>query len=156
MIPALLVLGALAVWYYATQQNADAPCHCCSATEENSSVPERLSFAALVQLAQNAGFGADSQTAAAIAMAESGGDPNAYNPEPQDVPGKYDRVSADDGLGSYGLWQIYAAAHPEFNGQDLTDPDTNAGAAFQTYTNSSGFRAWSTFKSGAYQKYLQA
>ena len=119
----------------------------------------KYGFNELVTLAQNAGF-TDVSTAAAVALAESGGDPQAYNREPQDAPGghtnKYGRVSADDGLGSYGLWQIYLAAHPEFSGQDLTDPQINANAALKVYYDSGGFSAWSTYKSGKYQEYLNA
>lgn len=113
----------------------------------------RLSFDELVTLAQNTGFD-DPNTAAAIALAESGGDPNAYNKEAQDVPGKYGRESADDMLGSYGLWQIYRAAHPEYADQNLNDPQTNANAAFATWQSADGFHPWSTFNNGKYLQYM--
>lgn len=107
----------------------------------------KLSFTDLLKLAQNAGFtGQDAINAAAIAQAESGGDPNAYNPEtaagtPQDK-------------GSYGLWQIYLNVHPEFEGQNLYDPSTNARAAFKVYSDAGGFTPWSTYNNGKYAVFL--
>jgi len=100
----------------------------------------------LVQLAQNAGFsGNDALTAAAIALAESSGVPTKYNAETQ--------AGTPLGKGSFGLWQIYLYKHPQFSGWNLYDPQTNANAAFQVY-QSEGFRAWTTYKTGAYLKYL--
>ena len=76
-------------------------------------------------LAANAGFsGADLDTAVAVAVAESGGNPRAYNPETA--------AGAPQGKGSYGLWQIFLYRHPEFEGWDLFDPVSNAAAAFNT------------------------
>jgi hypothetical protein len=117
-----------------------------------------LTAGQIAQYAAAAGFsGADMVTAVAIALAESrGGDPNAYNKEPQDVPGNYGRSSADDGLGSYGLWQIYLAAHPEFAGENLLDPQTNANAAYAIYAVAGGFHPWSTYTSGEYGMYETA
>jgi len=114
-----------------------------------------LSAGQIAQYAAAAGFsGADLVTAVAIALAESnGGNPNAYNKEPQDVPGNFGRSSPDDGLGSYGLWQIYLAAHPEFAGENLLDPQTNANAAYAIYAVAGGFHPWSTFGSGEYGMY---
>jgi Lysozyme like domain len=110
--------------------------------------PGRFSFSQLVNLAQSAGFNAsDAITAAAIAIAESGGNPSAYNPEIA--------ASAPCGLGSYGLWQIYLNAHPEFTGQNLYDPSINAQAAFSVWKGAgNSFSPWSTFKSGVYSTYL--
>lgn len=100
--------------------------------------------------ARNAGFtGVDLITATAIALAESSGDPNAYNPEVA--------AGTPDGQGSYGLWQIYLKAHPEFAGENLYDPQTNANAAYQVYKNAGyKFTPWSTYKNGAYQAQLDA
>jgi hypothetical protein len=104
----------------------------------------KLSFSELLSLAQNAGFQSPNDiTAAAIALAESGGDPNAYNLETA--------AGAAPGQGSYGLWQIYRTAHPEFAIENLNDPKTNASAAFTTYQEAGGsFRPWTTFKNGVY------
>ena len=93
----------------------------------------------LVQLAQNAGFvGQDANIAAAIAIAESSGNPKAIG---------------DNGT-SYGLWQIHYTVHPEFDPQSLFDPAYNASAAFQIYSIRGGFQDWSTYNTGTYEKYL--
>jgi hypothetical protein len=103
-----------------------------------------LDPATIAQYAANAGFsGPALQTAVAIALAESGGNPNAVG---------------DLNLGtSVGLWQINLRAHPEFANVNLRDPQTNANAAFAIYTAAgSSFSPWSTYKSGAYQAFLSA
>jgi hypothetical protein len=107
-----------------------------------------LTIPQLAALAANAGFsGDDLVTAVAIAIAESGGNPQAYNPETM--------AKAPQGKGSFGLWQIYLQAHPELSGRDLFDPPTNASAAFAVYSHAGGsFQPWTTFKTGAYQAYL--
>lgn len=98
--------------------------------------------------ASAAGFtGDDLVTAVAIAMAESGGNPMAYNPETA--------ANTPTGLGSVGLWQIYLKAHPEFAGIDLTNPTNNAAAAFAVYQAAGNrFTPWSTFGNGAYAGYV--
>lgn len=99
----------------------------------------RLSADQIAQVASAAGFsGGDLTTAVAIAFAESSGNPQAHNGNGED---------------SWGLWQINLHAHPEFSSWDLTDPATNARVAFLLYS-SSGFRPWSTFTSGAFQRYM--
>jgi hypothetical protein len=100
--------------------------------------------------ASSAGFsGDDLVTAIAVALAESSGNPNAYNPEIA--------AGTPSGKGSYGLWQIYLKAHPEFEGRNLYDPQTNAIAAYSVYRGRGGnFLPWSTFKNGAYMSHLDA
>lgn len=108
---------------------------------------QKLGFADLMILAQNAGFtGPVAAIAAAVAMAESSGNPMAYNPETA--------AGAPQGKGSYGLWQIYLHAHPEFEGQNLYDPQTNANAAFKVYDDAGSFKPWSTFKNDAYLNFV--
>lgn len=104
----------------------------------------------LEQLAADAGFtGSDIGVAAAIAMAESSGNPNKYNPEPQAKGG------TPEGQGSYGLWQIYLKKHPEFAGVDLFDPRNNAAAAYDVFQKAGGsFDPWTTFRTGAFMQYL--
>lgn len=111
---------------------------------------DNLGFSQLVLLAQNAGFsGTDALVAAAISMAESGGNPKAYNPETA--------ANTPEGLGSYGLWQIYLKAHPEYQGIDLYDPQTNANKAYEIYTKrGKRFIDWSTFNSGKYNEFLNS
>jgi soluble lytic murein transglycosylase-like protein len=103
---------------------------------------------AIATLAQNAGFaGQDLAIAIAVALSESSGNPNAYNPETA--------AGNPQGKGSYGLWQINLNAHPEFAGSNLFDPVTNANAAYTVYTQAGGsFRPWTTFQNGAYESNL--
>lgn len=101
----------------------------------------------IMEFARNAGFtGPDLITAVAVALAESSGNPNAHGD-----------IKIGSGTGSFGLWQIYADAHPEF-GPDFTtlfDPQTNADAAFSVYSRAkNSFTPWSTFKNGAYLTYI--
>lgn len=99
-----------------------------------------LSADQISNYAASAGFSGDALvTAVAVALGESGGNPNA----------------AGDGGNSIGLWQIYRPDHPEFDGWHLTDPAINAQAAFQVYSDAGGnFRPWSAFKNGSYQAFL--
>ena len=110
----------------------------------------KLEISQLIGLASAAGFtGDDLTTAVSVALAESGGDPNAYNPEVA--------AHAPIGYGSFGLWQIYLKAHPEFQGQNLFDPQSNAAAAFSVYSNAGGsFRPWSTFGNKMYLAHVDA
>jgi hypothetical protein len=101
----------------------------------------RLSGADLRTLARNAGF-PDPRVAAAIAMAESTGDPRARNVTPRED--------------SRGLWQINVKAHKRFADADLYDPQVNARAAFDVSRGGSTFRDWSTFTSGKYKEFLDA
>lgn len=100
------------------------------------------SIADLVALAQSVGM-ADPATGAAIAMAESGGNPDAVG----DLA-----ITPPDG--SVGLWQINVAAHPQYTAAALHDPTTNARAALAISNGGVSWSPWSTFTSGAYLKYL--
>jgi len=107
----------------------------------------KLSAQEIAQFASRAGFtGTDLQTAVAIALAESSGNPQAHGD-----------TGLGSGSGSFGLWQIYSDAHPEF-GLDFTtlyDPQTNADAAYSVYASAGySFSPWSTFKGGQYQAYM--
>ena len=90
---------------------------------------------------------------AAISQPESRGNPRAYNP------------NAATGDLSYGLWQInmLGAMGPERrakyglkSNKDLFDPATNARVALAMARARGGYKRWSTYKSGAYKKYLPA
>lgn len=89
-----------------------------------------LTLQQLQQLAASVGF-PDPALAAAIAMAESGGNPNAYNTE-----------------GSYGLFQIDVVYNPKYasNPSVLFDPKTNAKAAYAIWKQAGGFTPWTTYR----------
>lgn len=100
--------------------------------------------------AANAGFaGEQVKIAVAVALAESGGDPNNHNTTPPDD--------------SYGLWQInmYQGLGPsrrkEFglaSNDQLFDPATNARVAYGIYKRS-GWTAWTTYTRGKYKDFLK-
>lgn len=102
----------------------------------------------IAALAKNAGFtGEDQVVAVAVAIAESGGETDAYNPETA--------AGTPEGRGSYGLWQVYRVAHPKFDSWDLKDPVQNATAAFDVYKSAGkSFRPWSTYIYGLYSRYM--
>lgn len=144
LIPLIFVLLGVVFVYYSTKSDqADAPGHCEANTEMQG---QKYSYDEIMVFATNAGFGCDAPTAVAIALAESGGHTGAYNPETQDC--------TPIGEGSVGLWQIDRKWHPEFRCLDLNDPQINANCAYKTYINAGGFRPWSTYKNGSYEKYL--
>lgn len=106
-----------------------------------------LSQAQVAMYAQSAGM-ANPQVMAAIAMAESKGDPRAHNAIPPD--------------NSYGLWQINMigkngpARRKQLgitSNEQLYDPIVNARAAAMVLREQ-GPKAWSTYSSGAYKEYL--
>lgn len=110
----------------------------------------QLSPQQIAQASYNAGFRGQSLiNAIAIALAESGGNTNAYNPELA--------AGTRSGSGSRGIFQIYGQAHPEYNSSLLFDPNTNAQAAFKVYQQAGNrFTPWSTFNLGSYKRYLGA
>lgn len=95
----------------------------------------------IASYAANAGFwGSNLVIAVAVALAESGGNPQAVG----------------DGGTSYGLWQIHWTVHPEFDKSQLFDPQYNANAAFAIYSPKGNFTDWSAYNNGRYQAYIGA
>lgn len=109
-----------------------------------------LSYAQLKGLWIKAGGNpADADVMAAIALAESGGRPEAHNPVPPDD--------------SYGLWQInmLGSLGPDrrakfglSSNRDLLDPLTNAKAAVAIAAGGKNKVPWSTYTNGAYKRHL--
>ena len=85
----------------------------------------------------NGGAPSKAPLAAAVAMAESSGDPNAFN-------------GSDPAGGSFGLWQINGV-HGD---QASFDPDTNAQAAIAISKNGNSWSPWGAYTNGSYQNYL--
>lgn len=101
-----------------------------------------LNSSQIAQLAYKAGFRGEAlNIAVAVALAESGGNTQAYNPETA--------AGTPPGSGSRGLWQIYGVAHPEFNNDSAFDPAINAKAAFKVFVEAGNrFTPWSTYNAG--------
>jgi len=110
-----------------------------------------LSLEQLRELARAVGF-PDVATAAAVAMAESGGDSCARG----DPHTPSDCSNLGPPSTSLGLWQIHVPAHPEVDASQLFDPLYNAHAAFAISSGGTNWHPWSTYTSGAYQRYLGA
>jgi len=105
----------------------------------SSSAGKGLTLAQLRALALSVGF-PDPSLAAAVAMAESGGNVSAVG---------------DVLLGtSIGLWQIHVPSHPDWARQNLFDPTTNARAALDISKGGTDFTPWTTFKKGLHKPYL--
>lgn len=108
-----------------------------------------LTPAQIYGYAVGAGFTpAQAVTATAVAMAESGGNPSAAaivsNPKPGNLPET-----------SYGLWQINTLGNPQYATADLTDPATNAAAAYAIFQSSGGnWNPWGAYTNGSYSQYL--
>jgi peptidoglycan hydrolase CwlO-like protein len=97
--------------------------------------PEQIAL-----VAQEAGFSGENLVmAVAVAIAESVYDANCVG-----------------SLGVYGLWQIYAHAHPDLidpNNPDASrwyDPYVNARFAWKIYNKGKNWVPWSVYTSGAY------
>jgi len=124
-----------------------------------------LSINALAMLAYNwLRDEGDAATLAAIDMAESGGNPEAHGDPVSSFNGRWDEYACNGYL-SWGLGQIFLGVHhdliasmsketqPCMQAAWLTDPDNNMRAQAAVLANQ-GFAAWSTFKNGAYTKFL--
>lgn len=112
-----------------------------------SILPTALSDAQLVDLAYVAGWRKKNTViAVAVALAESHGEVTATNHN-------------TDGSTDYGPWQVNSSHFRDPNWPSawtppsLYLPSNNARAAFRVYTEQ-GWGAWSTYKSGAYLKYM--
>ena len=100
----------------------------------------------------NGGDPQQAATAAAIALAESGGDSAALNNTPS--TGDY----------SVGLWQVnyynglFSSRSAAYGSPAalLIDPNAQARAAISISSNGTNWSPWSTYKSGAYLQYLNA
>ena len=100
----------------------------------------------LYSLAASVGF-PDPETAAAIAMAESRGNPAASNVVTDPLPGNGPERA-------FGLWQINTLAHPNYDETSLLDPTYNAKAAFDISQGGTNFNPWSTYIHGDYEQYM--
>lgn len=101
----------------------------------------RYTYSQLVDLAEQVGFPKSvAPTMAAIALAESGGRTDAIN------------TKNKNGTTDRGLWQINSVHG--FSGALSMDPVQNARQALQVW-KSQGLKAWTTYKNGAYEKYIK-
>lgn len=110
----------------------------------------------LEQLWTAAGGSADADAvSAAVALAESGGDPSViHNTAYPDRPNYSPPVKGAQPEYSIGLWQINQLAHSQYTTAELLTPSGNARAAIAISSNGADWSPWSTYTSGAYKQYL--
>jgi len=115
-----------------------------------------LSFIELRALwIQEGGRPDSADTAAAIALAESGGDTSRINNTAfPNRPGYHPPAVGNLPEYSVGLWQINMLAHPQYSEEELLTQLGNVRAALAISSNGLLFGAWSTFTSGAYKAFL--
>lgn len=97
--------------------------------------------AELSRLWRSTGRNGDPNLMAAIALAESGGNPSNVNPSSQ----------------ATGLWQILPSTWSDFGSgpfSNATDPNANAVAAHKILAGQ-GLGAWEVYSTGAYRNYLR-
>jgi len=100
-----------------------------------------LSFRQIKSLAVRQGFPRDkAETLAAIALAESGGNPRA--------------VYKTDREYSVGLYQINLKAHPYITAAEAYNPVTATQWAYQISGGGRDFTPWTAYTSGAYKRFL--
>jgi hypothetical protein len=131
-------IGFLAIWLlgtFGTPRRAEAVVP--STPPPNPRVAVVMTLQQVRDLAAAVGF-PDPVLAAAVAMAESGG--NA--------------LAVGDSNSSFGLWQIHVPSHPEYNAVQLGDPHYNAAAALAISKHGTDWTPWTTFRTGAYQQYM--
>jgi len=105
---------------------------------------------------QHGGPAAEAPTAAAIALAESGGNPDAILNTA--YPGRPNYRPPSSGASpefSVGLWQVNLLAHPNYTEAQMLTPARAAAAAVAISSSGSNFQPWSTYTSGAYLTHLQ-
>ncbi len=104
---------------------------------------------------RNGGPASSAELAAAIALAESGGDSAVIdNTVATSKPGYHAPSPGAQPEYSIGLWQINELAHPSYSEAYLLTVDGNADAAVAISDAGKSFRAWSTYTSGAYKPFL--
>jgi hypothetical protein len=87
-----------------------------------------LDYLQVKQILYNAGFkGVHLEAATKICYCESGFNTQAHNTNGED---------------SRGLMQINIDAHPEYSSFDLFDPDINTQIAYEIFSESGNFQAW--------------
>jgi hypothetical protein len=100
-------------------------------------------------LAASVGF-PDPSLAAAVAMAESGGNSCAQGDPNTGVHS----CSGPNGTSqSFGLWQVHTPANPQFDPASLLDATYNARAALAISRSGTYWTPWTTYNTGAYRQW---
>jgi len=101
----------------------------------------------------NGAAGTPLVTAAAICIAESGGQPTVYYCHPTGQDGYYPPVNCA-GLYDRGLWQLDSQAWTSISDVCAFAPVCNADSAYAISRGGLSFTPWATYTSGIYASYL--
>lgn len=113
-----------------------------------------LTLAQLQQLAASVGF-PDPALAAAVAMAESGGNPCAQG-DPNIGSSGYLCTGPNGTSRSMGLFQVDLDYNPQFDGASLLNPTYNAQAAYEISSQGTNWNPWTTYRTGAYRHWYKS
>ena len=115
---------------------------------------EQYTFDQLEYLAKQAGWGDESGIAAAIALGESTGYPNAHNDDyPDDSWGLMQINMLDDPNKNYFLGQERRKKYGIGRNEELLDPLTNMRIA-KKIRDEQGLNAWTVYSKGIYKDFL--
>ena len=101
------------------------------------------------------GSQATADVAAAIAQAESGGDPTKIdNTAYPKLPGYHPPAPGNLPEYSVGLWQVNVLAHPQYTAAQMLTPRLNAVAAVAISSGGRHFDPWTTYTHNLYEPFL--
>jgi hypothetical protein len=112
--------------------------------------------AATAGWADNGSYGGNLETATAVCVAESGGNPRIYYCDSHGNKGVYPPVYCPGGLYDRGLWQLNSKYHPDVSDTCAFRAQCNADAAYEISTRGASFAPWAVYGSASYARYLAA
>ena len=111
-------------------------------TRKHRALKNRYNFHQLEQLwTSNGGDKSLAPVMAGIALAESGGNPQAKH-------------TNSNGTIDQGLWQINSSNIGLYRGKNVYNPNVNVHAAIQLANHGNGLKNWTTYQTGAYLKHI--
>jgi Lysozyme like domain/Ricin-type beta-trefoil lectin domain len=113
-------------------------------------------YAAAAGWANNGTYGGNLVTAAAVCVAESGGNPAIYYCDGTGRVGTYPLVTCPGGSYDRGLWQVNSKAWPKVTDACAFQPSCNADAAYAISARGATFSPWVVYDSTGYTRYLGA
>ena len=105
----------------------------------------------LQALAASVGF-PDPNLAAAVAMAESGGNACAQG-DPNIGAGGYQCGGPNGTSTSFGLWQVNTTFNPQYDAASLLGGPYNARAAYAISNGGANWNPWTTYRTGAFKRW---
>jgi hypothetical protein len=110
--------------------------------------------AAAAGWANNGAYGGDLQTAVAVCVAESGGQPSVYYCETTGHDGQYPPVTCPGGSYDRGLWQLNSKYQPGVSDACAFRGRCNADHSYRISGDGTDFAPWAAYTDGGYLAYL--